>query len=161
MSVGVEALINALLPELNIHPTWGCKRGGCKGALTLLGPVASHLTDPREARARAALKRQQYPATYTHGSPLSCSECGASRASAQASVVVFLSCDTAGPTLVPCTVIWPSAQTPTDTMLLAFYRDAATRITTNTTVNTTMTPSHNLRAGSQIVCAFERQGQRL
>ena len=67
-------------PETNynnhISPTWKCKRENCNGVLTLLGNVKKHMTNLSEARARAAQKAREFPATFVHGAKLSCNKCG-------------------------------------------------------------------------------------
>ena len=60
------------------HPIWFCKREHCDGVLTLLGSEAAHVPlDLTSAKMRGLTKRRQYPATSTHGAPLTCSKCGA------------------------------------------------------------------------------------
>lgn len=58
------------------HPTWFCKRDTCKGVLTLLGDCKSYHDNLAVAKHRAMIKCSQYPKTFKHGSPLSCSRCG-------------------------------------------------------------------------------------
>ena len=58
------------------HPTWDCKREGCRGTLTLIGRVDNHCQDVESAKSRAKEMRKLYPATYVHGSLLSCNQCG-------------------------------------------------------------------------------------
>ncbi len=58
------------------HPIWYCKREGCTGVLTLLGRVETHLVNLNSAKQRAAEMRTLFPSTFSHGSLLSCSECG-------------------------------------------------------------------------------------
>ena len=58
------------------HPIWTCKREGCFGKLTALGKGKRHCKDLKEAKARARESYKEWPATYVHGSSLSCSQCG-------------------------------------------------------------------------------------
>ena len=60
----------------NRHPVWRCRRKHCTGYLTLLGPAVAYLQEVERARERAFEKRNDFPLTFTHGSPLSCSVCG-------------------------------------------------------------------------------------
>ena len=65
------------MSKLNEHPSWKCRRVGCSGFLTLLGSeVNSHIDNMNLSRSRAVSKRANFPATYEHGSPLTCSCCG-------------------------------------------------------------------------------------
>ena len=58
------------------HPKWDCKREGCRGKLTLIGRLENHCPDVESAKRRAEEMRKLYPATYEHGSLLSCNLCG-------------------------------------------------------------------------------------
>ena len=59
-----------------VHPKWDCKREGCRGKLTLIGRLENHCPDVESAKRRAEEMRKLYPATYVHGSLLSCNMCG-------------------------------------------------------------------------------------
>lgn len=78
INVGEEARkVDAMrYPLAKEHPTWSCKREGCKGTLTLLGSVRNAYSRLEGAKKRAEFCRKQYPVTYWHGSILSCDQCG-------------------------------------------------------------------------------------
>lgn len=68
---------NVPMSKMNEHPSWKCRRVGCDGFLTLLGSsVNGHIDDMNLSRRRAVNKRETFPATFEHGSPLTCSCCG-------------------------------------------------------------------------------------
>ena len=65
------------MSSLHEHPSWKCRRVGCSGFLTLLGTsVNGHIDNMTLSRSRAVNKRSDFPDTYQHGSPLTCSCCG-------------------------------------------------------------------------------------
>ena len=75
-TTSVPSLVSVPNQQIQLHPSWSCKRDGCTGQLTLIGDVKTPCNLVENARKRAQYCKSQPKSFYWHGSMLSCSVCG-------------------------------------------------------------------------------------